>query len=273
MLHNLCVPIQRWSSPVAGRVKAVVVGGLGAAVAIVFFQPWFGITDAALIGVFCIAYLLRGAAVTLDTEAGVLGLRWGLIVRRVRLDDVTAVLVEDSKLSIGRATGGEISVYLWGRGRLDRWLGMPVVAGDIGHAVAKASTAARSAVDAPRSAVDAPGTDGAAAAPDAVDAAVAPDARVAAAEGTSSTGAPRTGRRRSSAASRSALATAALGCLGLLSVCAALLVRHSWHNPAMSVIAVILALLLGIGGVFYVCLSVALFASSSRVARQRKLAG
>jgi hypothetical protein len=148
------------------------------------------------------------------------------------------VLVADSKLSIGRARGGEISIYLWGRGRLDRWLGMPVAAGDIGHAVAKASNAARSAAEAPAPA----------------------DAPVAA-----------TGRRGSSAASRSALATAALGCLGLLSICAALLVRHSWHNPAMSVIAVILALLLGIGGVFYVCLSAALFASSARL-RRRTLA-
>ena len=148
MLHNLCVPIQRWSSPVAGRVKGVIGGGLCAAVAIVFFQPWFGITVAAVIGVACIANLLLGAVVTLDTEAGVLGLRWGLIVRRVRLADVTAVLVEDSKLSIGRARGGEISIYLWGRGRLDRWLGLPVAAGDIGHAVARASNAARSAAEA-----------------------------------------------------------------------------------------------------------------------------
>jgi hypothetical protein len=246
MLHNLCVPIQRWSSPVVGRVKGVIGGGLCAAVAIVFFQPWFGITVAAVIAITCIANLLLGAAVTLDTEAGMLGLRWGLIVRRVRLADVTAVLVEDSKLSIGRATGGEISIYLWGRGRLDRWLGMPVAAGDIGHAVAKASNAARPAAEAPAPA----------------------DAPVA-----SAGGAAGTERRGSSAASRSALATALLGCLGLFSVCAALLVRHSWHNPVMSVIAVILALLLGIGGVFYVCLSAALFASSLRVSRHRKLAG
>jgi hypothetical protein len=264
MLHNLCVPIQRWSSPVVGRVKGVIGGGLCAAVAIVFFQPWFGITVAAVIGIACIANLLLGAGVTLDTDAGVLALRWGLIVRRIRLADVTAVLVEDSKLSIGRA-GGEISIYLWGRGRLDRWLRMQVVAGDIGHAIAKASNAARSAAEAPTT-VDAP---------DAVAAsgAVAADAPLASAGSVSSTGAAGTERRGSSAASRSALATAALGCLGLLCVCAALLVRHSWHNPAMSVIAVILALLLGIGGVFYVCLSAALFASSARVARQRKLAG
>jgi hypothetical protein len=212
----------------------------------VFFQPWFGVTVAAVTGVACIANLLLGAVVTLDTEAGILGLRWGLIVRRVRLADVTAVLVEDSKLSIGRAGGGEISIYLWGRGSLDRWLGMPVVAGDIGHAVARASNAARSAAEGE--------------APEAVTA-----------SGAAASGAGAAGRRGSSAASRSALATVLLGCLGLLSVGAALLVRHSWHNPAMSVIAVILALLLGIGGVFYVCLSAALFASSARV-RRRSLA-
>ncbi|TVY99823.1 hypothetical protein EAS64_39925 [Trebonia kvetii] len=240
------MPIQRWSSPVLGRVKGVIGGGLCAAVAIVFFQPWFGITVAAVVGVACIANLLLGAGVTLDTEAGLLGLRWGLIVRRVRLADVTAVLVEDSKLSIGRASGGEISIYLWGRGSFDRWLGMPVVAGDIGHAVARASNAARSAAEEE--------------APDAVTASGASASGAAATAGA--------GRRGSSAASRSALATMLLGCLGLLSVGAALLVRHSWHNPAMSVIAVILALLLGIGGVFYVCLSAALFASSARVGRR-----
>jgi hypothetical protein len=285
MLHNLCVPIQRWSSPVVGRVKGVIGGGLCAAVAVVFFQPWFGITVAALIGVSCIAYLLLGAGVTLDTEARTLALRWGLIVRRIRLADVTAVLVEDSKLSIGRATGGEISIYLWGRGRLDRWLGIPVVASDLGHAIAKASNAARSAAEAPAAAAAAaPATaateasaapnaavPAATAAPAAADPAV--PAATAARAAADATGAVATARRGSSAASRSALATVLLGCLGLLSVCAALLVRHSWHNPAMSVIAVILALLLGIGGVFYVCLSAALFASAARLSRQRKLAG
>lgn len=235
MLHNLCVPIERWNAPVVGRIKVIVVGGLGAAVALVFFQPWFGITLATVIGIQCLAYLVLGEAVTLDTAAGTLGLRWGLIVRRVRLADVTAVLVADSKLSIRRASGGEISIYLWGRGRLDRWLGMPVVAGDIGHAIAKASDAARPAAQSP-AAVDAPV------------------------------------RRGTPAASRSALATALLGCVGLVSVCAALLVRHSWHSTAMSVLAVIVALLLGIGGVFYVCLSAALFASSVRDSRHRKLA-
>jgi hypothetical protein len=149
---------------------------------------------------------------------------------------------------------------------------MPAAAGDIGHAVAKASNAARSAVvDTPTAAVaaaaDAPATVTASGAV-AAGAQVAGDAPAAAAGGASSTG-----RRGSSAASRSALATVLLGCLGLLSAGSALLVRHSWHNPAMSVIAVILALLLGIGGVFYVCLSAALFAGSARVSRQRKLAG
>ena len=175
-----------------GRVKGVIGGGLCAAVAIVFFQPWFGITVAAVFGVACIANLLLGAVVTLDTEAGVLGLRWGLIVRRVRLADVTAVLVEDSKLSIGRARGGEISIYLWGRGRLDRWLGLPVAAGDIGHAVAKASNAARSAAEAPAPtdtpvAVDAPG---------AVEAPVTSDAPVAATGGAAGTAGVAPRRRR-----------------------------------------------------------------------------
>ena len=259
MLHNLCVPIQRWSSPVAGRVKGVVVGGLCAAVAVVFFQPWFGITVAAVTGVLSLANLVLGARVTLDTEAGVLVLRWGMLIRRVRLADITRVLVEDSKLSIARARGGEISVYLWGRGAVDRWLGLPLAAGDIGHAVASASALARSAAQAPAG-PESPG-------------AQSPGGQSPGGESPGVVDAATAGRRqRPSAASRSALATVLLGCLGLLSVCAALLVRHSWHNPVMSVLAVILALLLGVGGVFYVCLSAALYASSTWLSRHRKLA-
>ena len=60
-------------------------------------------------------------------------------------------------------------------------------------------------------------------------------------------------RRRGagSAANRSTLATALLGCSGMVAIVAALLVRVHWHNPAMTMLAVILALALGISGLLY----------------------
>ena len=55
----------------------------------------------------------------------------------------------------------------------------------------------------------------------------------------------------SAARARSTLATALLGCAGLVALGAALVVRVHWHNPVMTVLGVILALALGISGLFY----------------------
>jgi hypothetical protein len=43
-----------------------------------------------------------------------------------------------------------------------------------------------------------------------------------------------------------------LACTGVLEVAAALLVRVSWPNPVMTALGVILALALGLSGVFYI---------------------
>jgi hypothetical protein len=45
---------------------------------------------------------------------------------------------------------------------------------------------------------------------------------------------------------------ALLACLGVLEVAAALLVRVSWPNPVMTALGVILALALGLSGIFYI---------------------
>ena len=58
-------------------------------------------------------------------------------------------------------------------------------------------------------------------------------------------------RAGNSAGARSALASALLGGAGLVAIVAALLVRVHWHNAAMTVLAVILALALGISGLAY----------------------
>ena len=56
----------------------------------------------------------------------------------------------------------------------------------------------------------------------------------------------------SSARTRSTLATALLGCAGLVALVAALVVRVRWHDdPVMTTLGVILALALGVCGLFY----------------------
>jgi hypothetical protein len=45
---------------------------------------------------------------------------------------------------------------------------------------------------------------------------------------------------------------ALLGGAGVLAIVAALLVRVSWPNPVMTAFGVLLALVLGVSGVFYV---------------------
>ena len=56
----------------------------------------------------------------------------------------------------------------------------------------------------------------------------------------------------SAARTRSTLATALLGCAGLVSLGAALVVRVRWHDdPVMTTLGVILALALGVCGLFY----------------------
>lgn len=53
------------------------------------------------------------------------------------------------------------------------------------------------------------------------------------------------------ARTRLTLATALLGCAGLVALGAALVVRVHWHNPVMTTLGVVLALVLGISGLFY----------------------
>jgi uncharacterized membrane protein YdbT with pleckstrin-like domain len=209
---------ERWRCPVVLRVKSVVIAAVGAAIALVFFPLWFGIPVAVVLAAWGLGMAVFGASVTVDQAAGMLALRMGLVVRRVRLADVTAVLVDQAKVSIGRATGGEISVYAWRKSPLDALLGAPAIAGDIGHAISKAVALARAAADSP-----------------------AADAVAARPAGTGGT----------PARTRSRLATALLGGAGVLAIVGALVVRVHWHNPVLTVLSVILALALGVAGLLY----------------------
>jgi hypothetical protein len=208
---------QRWRCPVVLRVKAVVIAAAAVAVAVVFFPPWFGIPVAVVSAAWGLGLAVLGASAVVDRGAGVLVLRTGLIARRVRLTDVTAVLVDDAKVSIARANGGEVSMYAWRQGPLDALLRVPLAAGDIGHAISSAVALAKAA--------EAPGAD-------------ADAARPAPAGGTP-------------ARTRSRLATALLGGAGVLAIVGALVVRVHWHNPALTVLSVILALALGVAGLLY----------------------
>jgi hypothetical protein len=214
MRHNRCVPREQWRAPIASRVKAAVITAFQVTIALVFFPLWFAIPVAVAFGAWGLGMAVLGASVVVDPPAGVLLLRLGLVFRRIRLTDVTAVLVGKAKVSIGRVRGGEVSVYAWRKDPLDALLGVPAIAGDIGHAISSAVALAQVAEDSP---------------------AVAGDARPA------SVG-------RTPARTRLWLATALLGGTGVLAIAGALVVRVHWHNTALTVVGAIFALALGVYG-------------------------
>ena len=204
------------------RVKAVVIAVIGAVVALVFLPLWFGVPVAVLLALWAAGMTVAGSSVVINPEAGLLVFGMGLITRRVRLTDITAVLVDRSKVSVARSAGGEISLYAWRKSALDRWLRVPAEADEIGHAI---SAAVALAQDARR--------------------------RDAAADADAESAGPPV-RVGSAARTRSTLATALLGCAGLVALGAALVVRVRWHDdPVMTTLGVILALALGISGLFY----------------------
>ncbi|HLH84756.1 MAG TPA: hypothetical protein VKV38_15965 [Trebonia sp.] len=234
------MPIQRWRCPVTLQVKSAVFAAAGVAAAAVFFPPWFAVPVMAVLGAWGLGMCVRRSEVVLDPGGGLLVLRLGPITRRVSLASVTAVQVDRAKVSIARSGGGEISVYAWRRSRLDGWLRVPVVAGDLAHAISKAAAAAGTA---------------------------AGGAETAAAAATAESGpagrAARAGRAPGLRQSRQGLALVLLGCIGLAEVAAALLVRVSWPDPVMTALGVILALTLGLSGVCYTVFSLWLLVTRS----------
>jgi hypothetical protein len=219
--------IQRWRCPLALQAKSAVFAAAGVAVAAVFLPLWFAIPVMVVLGVWGLGMCVRRSEVVLDAGRGRLTVRLGPIARRVPVASVTAVQVDRGKVSIARSDGGEISVYAWRKSRLDGWLGAPVVAEEIGHAIAKAVTEAAGAAG------EADGAEGA--------------------DGAAGRAGWRAGRRpQPRSRSREATTVALLACTGVLEVAAALLVRVSWPNPFMTALGVILALALGLSGIFYV---------------------
>ena len=217
------MPVERWRCPLVPQVKSAVLAAAGAAVAAVFFPLWFAIPVMVVLGAWGLGMCIRRSEVVLDGGNGLLVVRLGPIARRVRVASITAVQVDRAKVSIARSDGGEISFYAWRKSRLDAWLRVPMVAGDIGHAISRAADAARD------------------------------NESVA----------------RSRPQSRGMAAVPLLACAGLLEVVAALLVRVSWPSPVMTALGVILALALGLSGIFYVMFSLWLLVTGRRSGRSR----
>ena len=192
------------------RVKVVVECAILTTIALVFFPLWLGVTVATLVGAFGLSVAGLGEGVLIDPSAGVVRVHLGLLFKRFRLADITAVIVDKAKVSLRRANGWEFSFYAWRSDRLDALLRLPVVAGDIGHAISRAATAAQAS-----------GTG---------------DAALRANAG------------QTSARTRLRLSTALLAGVGALSIAGSLLVRVHWHNPALTVLSVAIALALGVGG-------------------------
>jgi hypothetical protein len=218
MRHNLCVPREQWRAPFVIRVKAVIAAAVGVTIGLVFFPRWVGIPVAVLLGALGLGTAVLGGTVVVDRAAGLLVLRMGLITRRIRFTDITAVLVDRAKVSVARVKGGEISLYAWRRGPLDALLGVPVVASDIGHAIASCVALA--------------GAEGGA----------APATEDAVREERPA----RAGLTQ--ARVRSRLTGTLLGGWGLVAILAALVVRVHWDNTALTVLGVIIALALGVSG-------------------------
>jgi hypothetical protein len=214
---------ERWQCPAALRVKSFLLSAVGVTIALVFFPLWFAIPVAAVLAVWGLGMAVLGASVVVDEDAGLLTMRMGLIVRRTALTDVTAVLAEEAKVSVARAGRGEISLYTWRKSPLDALLGLPAAADDIGHAISRAVALAKAAGDAPAPAGERE---------------PAPGDR-----------APRAGR--TSARTRSRLATALLGGAGIVAIAGALLVRVHWGSPVLTVLGVLIAVVLGISGLVY----------------------
>ncbi len=144
-------------------------------------------------------------------------MRMGLITRRIRFTDVTAVLVDQAKVSVARANGGEVSLYAWRKGRLDACSGCRSWPATSGTRSPVRWPWLRLPSDSP------PGADA---------------ARPA-------------GPGRAPPRDRSRLATALLGGAGVLAIVGALVVRVHWDNPVLTVLSVIIALALGVSGLLY----------------------
>jgi hypothetical protein len=225
------VPAQEWHAPVVVQLKALVFEAIGILIAAVFFPVGVAIPVSVLLALWGISMCARRPQVLLDPDtadgkAGLLTIRLGLITRRILVSEIEAVVLDRAKVTIGKTGGAAISFYAWRKSQLDAWLKVPDVSSDVAHAISKAATAAqaRTVTAHPASTVPA---DTAAPVPE------KPKGK-----------AGRTGR------SGKNLPLIVMAVAGVLEIAAAAIVRVSWGNLAMTVLAIIVALALGFTGMF-----------------------
>jgi hypothetical protein len=147
---------EAWHGPAVLRAKAAASAALGIAVVAVFFPLWISVPAGALLAVWGAGMCLRRPLILVDPGAGLLTVRLGPVTRRVRLGEISAIGLDRAKVTVRKADGTSFSFYAWGGSRLDRWLRVPVVAGDVAHAVSRAAAGAR----VPEGTADAPGRPG-----------------------------------------------------------------------------------------------------------------
>lgn len=142
-------PAQHWRAPAVLGLKSLAGAVIGIVIAAVFFPLWIAVPVSVVLAVWGAGLCVRRPAVTLDE--GTLTVRQGAVTRRVPLEQVEAVVLEQGKVLIGKTDKTAVSFYAWRKSKLDAWLKVPDLSGDVAHAISKAATAAtaRTLTDAP----------------------------------------------------------------------------------------------------------------------------
>jgi hypothetical protein len=202
---------ERWRAPAIVGVKSVLSAAIGIVVVAVFFPHPIGIPVAVLLAAWGLGMGVRRPAVTLDPGKGMLAVTMGFLTRRVALADVSVIGVEGTKVTFGKADGTAVSVHAWRHGRLDRWLRVPDVAGDMAHAISKAASAVRPQEKRPEE---------------------------------------ERARAVTRARSGKNMPLLVMAVAGLIEVAAVFFVRVSWSSPAMTALGAVVALTFGVTGMF-----------------------
>jgi hypothetical protein len=206
----------------------VLSAAIGIVVVAVFFPHPIGIPVAAALAAWGLGMGVRRPAVTLDPGQGRLAVTMGLLTRRVALADISVIGVEGAKVTFGKADGTAVSVRAWRHGRLDRWLRVPDIAGDMAHAISKAASAVR------------------------------PQEKLPEEAGTGAVRKARSGKN---------VPLLVMTVAGLIEVAAVFFVRVSWPGPVMTALGALVALAFGFTGVFTIVFSLWTYLMSSRPGR------
>lgn len=140
---------EHWSAPAIVGLKSLLGAVIGIVIAAVFFPLWVAVPVAVVLAVWGVGLCVRRPAAVLDGRT--LTIRQGVVTRRVPLEEIEAVVLEQGKVLIGKTDKTALSFYAWRKSKLDSWLKVPDLSGDVAHAISKAATAAsaKNVTDAP----------------------------------------------------------------------------------------------------------------------------